>query len=66
MNNATDELIRTYTEILSRARVAYDNQLLRVWPVRFGYNFLLRETPQEKLHLLRSFFALIKARVERR
>jgi len=39
MNNASDELIQTYTEILSRARVAYDYQPLRTWGVRFGYNF---------------------------
>ena len=39
VNNATDELIQTYTEILSRARVAYDYQPLRSWGVRFGYNF---------------------------
>ena len=39
VNNATDELIQTYTEILSRARVAYDYQALRTWGVRFGYNF---------------------------
>jgi len=39
VNNATDELIQTYTEILSRARVAYDYQAPRAWGVRFGYNF---------------------------
>jgi iron complex outermembrane receptor protein len=39
VNNASDELIQTYTEILSRARVAYDYQPLRTWGVRFGYNF---------------------------
>jgi len=39
MNNATDELIQTYTEIYSRARVAYDYQAPRAWGVRFGYNF---------------------------
>jgi iron complex outermembrane receptor protein len=39
MNNATDELIQTYTEIYSRARVAYDYQAPRSWGLRFGYNF---------------------------
>lgn len=39
VNNATDELIQTYTEILSRARVAYDYQAPRTWGLRFGYNF---------------------------
>lgn len=39
VNNATDELIQTYTEILSRARVAYDYQAPRTWGARFGYNF---------------------------
>ena len=39
VNNATDELIQTYTEIYSRARVAYDYQAPRAWGVRFGYNF---------------------------
>lgn len=39
MNNATDELIQTYTEIYSRARVAYDYQAPRAWGVQFGYNF---------------------------
>ncbi len=39
VNNATDELIQTYTEIFSRARVGYDYQNPRMWGVRFGYNF---------------------------
>ena len=39
VNNATDELIQTYTEIYSRARVAYDYQAPRAWGIRFGYNF---------------------------
>ncbi|TRX56758.1 TonB-dependent receptor [Thalassomonas sp. M1454] len=39
MNNATDELITTYTEILSRARVAQDYASPRTWGVRVGYNF---------------------------
>lgn len=39
VNNATDELIQTYTEIYSRARVAYDYQAPRSWGVRLGYNF---------------------------
>lgn len=39
MNNATDELITTYTEILSRARVAQDYAAPRTWGVRVGYNF---------------------------
>jgi len=39
VNNATDELIQTYTEIYSRARVAYDYQAPRAWGLRFGYNF---------------------------
>ena len=39
VNNATDELINTYTEIYSRARVAYDYQAPMAWGVRFGYNF---------------------------
>ena len=39
VNNATDELIKTYTEIFSRARVAYDYNSPRNWGVRFAYNF---------------------------
>jgi iron complex outermembrane receptor protein len=39
VNNATDELIQTYTEIYSRARVAYDYQAPRAWGLRVGYNF---------------------------
>ncbi len=39
VNNATDELIQTYTEIFSRARVGYDYQNPRMWGIRFGYNF---------------------------
>ena len=39
VNNATDELFQTYTEIYSRAGVAYDYQAPRAWGVRFGYNF---------------------------
>jgi len=39
MNNATDELIKTYTEIFSRARVAYDYNSPRNFGVRFAYNF---------------------------
>ncbi|QDP01005.1 TonB-dependent siderophore receptor [Thalassotalea sp. PS06] len=39
VNNATDELIQTYTEILSRARVAYDYAAPRNMGIRFGYNF---------------------------
>jgi iron complex outermembrane receptor protein len=39
VNNATDELIQTYTEIYSRARVAYDYQAPRSWGVKVGYNF---------------------------
>lgn len=39
MNNATDELIQTYTEILSRARVLYDYQAPRTWGIRMAYNF---------------------------
>jgi iron complex outermembrane receptor protein len=39
VNNATDELIQTYTEILSRARVAYDYSAPRNMGIRFGYNF---------------------------
>jgi hypothetical protein len=39
MNNATDELIQTYTEILSRARVVYDYQAPRTWGIRLAYNF---------------------------
>jgi len=38
-NNASDELIQTYTEIYSRARVAYDYQSPRSYGLRFGYNF---------------------------
>lgn len=39
MNNSTDELIQTYTEILSRARVAYDYKAPKMWGLRVGYNF---------------------------
>ncbi len=39
VNNATDELIQTYTEIFSRARVGYDYQNPRMWGLRLGYNF---------------------------
>ena len=39
VNNATDELIQTYTEIYSRARVAYDYQNPRMYGLRLGYNF---------------------------
>jgi iron complex outermembrane receptor protein len=39
VNNATDELIQTYTEILSRARVAYDYSAPRNMGIRLGYNF---------------------------
>jgi iron complex outermembrane receptor protein len=39
VNNATDELIKTYTEIFSRARVAYDYNSPRNFGVRFAYNF---------------------------
>ena len=39
VNNATDELIQTYTEIFSRARVGYDYQNPRMWGLRVGYNF---------------------------
>ena len=39
VNNATDELITTYTEILSRARVAQDYAAPRTWGLRVGYNF---------------------------
>jgi iron complex outermembrane receptor protein len=39
VNNATDELITTYTEILSRARVAQDYASPRTWGLRVGYNF---------------------------
>jgi iron complex outermembrane receptor protein len=39
VNNATDELIKTYTEIFSRARVAYDYNSPRNLGVRFAYNF---------------------------
>lgn len=39
MNNATDELITTYTEILSRARVAQDYAAPKTWGLRVGYNF---------------------------
>ena len=38
-NNASDELIQTYTEIYSRARVAYDYQAPRSYGFRVGYNF---------------------------
>ncbi|QBY04210.1 TonB-dependent receptor [Thalassotalea sp. HSM 43] len=39
MNNASDELITTYTEILSRARVAKDYAAPRTWGLRVAYNF---------------------------
>ncbi|MEW6999158.1 TonB-dependent receptor [Colwelliaceae bacterium BS250] len=39
MNNATDELITTYTEIFSRARVLQDYAAPRTWGLRVGYNF---------------------------
>ncbi len=39
VNNATDELITTYTEILSKARVAKDYAAPRTWGLRVGYNF---------------------------
>lgn len=39
VNNASDELIKTYTEIFSRARVAYDYNSPRNFGVRFAYNF---------------------------
>ncbi|GAB55998.1 hypothetical protein GPUN_1882 [Glaciecola punicea ACAM 611] len=39
VNNASDELIKTYTEIFSRARVAYDYNSPRNVGVRFAYNF---------------------------
>lgn len=39
VNNAGDELIKTYTEIFSRARVAYDYNSPRNFGVRFAYNF---------------------------
>jgi iron complex outermembrane recepter protein len=39
MNNASDELITTYTEILSRARIAQDYAAPRTWGLRVAYNF---------------------------
>jgi iron complex outermembrane receptor protein len=39
VNNASDELIKTYTEIFSRARVAYDYNSPRNFGVRLAYNF---------------------------
>ncbi|MEE4216053.1 MAG: TonB-dependent receptor [Xanthomonadales bacterium] len=39
MTNSTDELIKTYTEIFSRARVGYDYKAPRMWGLRVGYNF---------------------------
>lgn len=39
VNNATDELITTYTEILSKARVAKDYAAPTTWGLRVGYNF---------------------------
>lgn len=39
MNNATDETIITYTEILSRARVAQDYAAPKTYGLRVGYNF---------------------------
>ncbi len=39
VNNASDELITTYTEILSRARVAKDYAAPRTYGLRVAYNF---------------------------
>ena len=39
VNNATDELINTYTEILSKARVLNDYASPVNWGLRVGYNF---------------------------
>ncbi len=39
VNNVTDELITTYTEILSRSRVAQDYAAPRSWGLRVGHNF---------------------------
>jgi iron complex outermembrane receptor protein len=39
VNNATDELIATYTEILSKARIAKDYAAPVTWGLRVGYNF---------------------------
>jgi iron complex outermembrane receptor protein len=58
VNNAMDELIQTNTEILSRARVAYDYQPLRSWGIRFGYNFQASPLPREKPATLSQAFFL--------
>lgn len=39
VNNATDETIATYTEILSKARAARDYAAPITWGLRVGYNF---------------------------
>ncbi|GMG87945.1 TonB-dependent receptor [Biformimicrobium ophioploci] len=39
VNNATDELIMTYTEVMSRGRAAADYKAPRHWGVRASYNF---------------------------
>jgi iron complex outermembrane receptor protein len=39
VNNASDELITTYTEIYSRARVAQDYSAPRTYGLRMAYNF---------------------------